>query len=186
VLLPTNISPEPVFDALSSSFCANSFESVTTDISIKAALPSKLLFDMVKNTSEVVYCFKATCAELSDETLYIEIEARSSLDMLHEYISCLIGFLPDFVEYAFVAGEADTPFNTYSPGSPSKSLDTQFTTLTSLPLEIDNVLLYAIYGLDVISNFVLYDETCTFEFELTLTKKTKARYGRVYPWQKTL
>jgi len=185
VLLPSNVSPAPVFDALIRAFYPKFSRDTNEIFNVRAALTPKLLSEITHFCGEVIYVFEVYCEEISDEILVIEIAASFTLDMMHNYLSCLLGFSQDFIDYAYVVGEQSTPFNTYKPNSQHPSLCTLDATLKSLPLERDSVLHYALFGFFDMNSFTP-TETEMFEFRLTLIRKIKARYGRIYPWQKNL
>jgi len=180
--LPANISPAPIFNELHRGFYPAFENEANETFNPKAALPSKLLLNMLKNTGAPVYRFRIFCDELAESAFNIDVEAGSTLDALHNYLACLAGIYPDFIDFSFVVGERNTPFNTYRPDSPIKALNTADATLRSLPILPGIPFRYIIYNAFEPTDITAPSDDSALVFDIMMMGKTQARYGRVYPW----
>jgi hypothetical protein len=182
ILLPPAVSPAQIFETIQAAIKHEFGDKRSLMSNVRASLTPPLLTNMLQGIRKVVYGLSVRCKRLMKEEILIEIEENAPLDILHEYICSITGIHPDF-DYSICIGETETPFNTYIYGAQIKSRCTQTATFETLPIETGTTLRYTIHGMEALT---FSPEATKLVFDIIVTKKIKARYGRVYPWHKTI
>jgi len=184
VLLPTDVSPAPIFDAINRAFYPE-FRDSAVPFNIKSAISTKLLTDVIESKNATVFGLSITCEKIMKETLYVEIGGSSPMDTLHEHVCAFIGVDPN-LDYTITIGATANPFNTYSYEAEVEFLNTAYINFDSLPIDASTVMYYTIYGIGVVKDGQFPEDELGITFEISSAKQMGARYGRVYPWQKLM
>jgi len=184
VLLPKDISPVPIFEALSRAFYPE-YKDANIQFNIKSAVSSKLLTEMLEAKNASVFGFYINCDKVMRETLYVEVSGSSPVDIMHEHICTFIGVDPN-LEYTLTIGKTATPFNTYSYDNEVELLNTANVIFDKLPIDVHTIVHYTIYGIGIVKDGFVPENQHGISFTISGAKKMPALYGRVYPWQKLL